>query len=90
MQVANISQFRKNMKAYIDNVSDNNDMLVVNGNGKTVVVLSIKDYNSMNETEYLTSNEANKAMMYRAKDEIEKGKVVAISSADLENMIKND
>jgi len=90
MQVANISQFRKNMKAYIDNVSDNNDTLVVNGNGKTVVVISLKEYNSLVETEYLLSNDANKAMMYKAKDEIEKGKQVAISSADLENMIKND
>ena len=60
MQVANISQFRKNLKTYIETVSDNHDTLIVNGNGKTVVVISLDEYNSMDETTYLTSNPANK------------------------------
>jgi antitoxin YefM len=51
--VANISQFRKDLKFYIDSVTDNYDTLIVNGNGKTVVVMSLEDYNEMEKTDYL-------------------------------------
>jgi len=63
MQVANISQFRKNIKSYIENVADNHDPLIINGNGKTVVVISLEDYNSLDETAYLTSTDANKSRL---------------------------
>jgi antitoxin YefM len=43
MLIANISQFRKDLKFYIDSVTDNHDTLIVNGNGKTVVVMSLDD-----------------------------------------------
>lgn len=59
MKVANVSQLRKNLKAYIDEVADNSDTLIVNGNGKTVVMISLADYNSLDETAYLLSNKAN-------------------------------
>lgn len=91
MLVANISQFRKDLKFYIDSVTDNHDTLIVNGNGKTVVVMSLDDYNEMEETDYLMSTPANKEMMYKALSEINEGKVVAKSMKELENMInKND
>jgi antitoxin YefM len=84
MLVANISQFRKDLKFYIDSVTDNHDTLIVIGNGKTVFVMSLDDYNKMDETHYLMSTEANKAMMYRSLDEINQGKVVNKSIAELE------
>jgi antitoxin YefM len=59
MKVTNVSDFRKNLKTYIDNVADNSDTLIVNGNGKTVVIISLDDYNSLDETSYLLSNPAN-------------------------------
>lgn len=89
MQVANISQFRKNIKSYFDNVCDNHDTLIVNGNGKTVVIHSLEDYNRMDETTYLTGNPENKKKMYKAKDEIENGKTVSKSIDELEKMISN-
>ena len=87
MLVANVSQFRKNLKSYLDSVADNNDTLIVSGNGKTVVVISLEDYNNMDETEYLLSNTANKKMMYKAKSEIEKGKTISKSVKELKKMI---
>ena len=61
MLVTNVSELRKNLKSYIDTVSDNNDTLIVHSNGKTVVMISLKDYNeSYDETAYLTSTAANK------------------------------
>nr|WP_281163364.1 type II toxin-antitoxin system Phd/YefM family antitoxin [Niabella aurantiaca] len=55
-----MSEFRKNLKSCIDNVYDNNDTLIVTGSGKTVVMISPDDFNSYEETEYLTSTKANK------------------------------
>lgn len=64
MLVTNVSELRKNLKSYIDSVSDKNETLVVHSNGKTVVMISLKDYNeSYDETAYLMSSEANKARL---------------------------
>ncbi|MEO8852912.1 MAG: type II toxin-antitoxin system Phd/YefM family antitoxin [Ginsengibacter sp.] len=91
MLVANVSEFRKNLKHYIDSVAANNDTLIVNANGKSVVVISLKDYNSIEETEYLLSTPANKKMMYKALEEINSGNTTGKSSEELEKMVtKND
>ncbi len=90
MLVANISQFRKDLKFYIDSVTDNHDTLIVNGNGKTVVVMSLDDYNEMEETDYLMSTPANKAMMYKALNEINQGEVVTKSINELQKMINSN
>ncbi len=87
MQVTNISQFRKNLSSYLSSVSDENDVVIVSGNGKTGVFISLENYNSFDETSYLMSNEANKKMMYKAKDEIEKGKIISKSTDQLTKMI---
>ena len=63
MQKVNIPQFKKNLETYIENVADNNEPLFVSGYGKTVVIISLEDYNSMNETAYLISTDANKSRL---------------------------
>lgn len=59
MKVANVSDLRKNLKTYIDYVAETSDTLIVNGNGKSVVMISLEDYNSLDETAYLLSNKPN-------------------------------
>ena len=74
MQVANYSEFRKNMKQYLDKVVDNHDELIIHRQGgKSVVILSIDEYNSMDETEYLTSTAANKAQLDAAIANVKAG-----------------
>lgn len=91
MLVANVSQFRKNLKHYIDSVAGNHDTLILNANGKSVVVISLEEYNSIEETEYLLSTPANKKMMYKALDEINNGKMVAKTNEELTQLLqKND
>jgi antitoxin YefM len=89
MLVANISQFRKDLKFYIDSVTDNHDTLIVNGNGKTVVVMSLDDYNATIETQYLLSTEANRKMMYKSMQELKEGKVVTKTIEELQEMIND-
>jgi antitoxin YefM len=74
MLVANVSEVRKKLKYYIDSVSDNNDTLVINGNGKTVVMISLEDYNRFDETQYLLSSPANAKNLRESIAELNSGK----------------
>lgn len=74
------------MKSYIDQVTDNHDTLIVNGNGKTVVVMSLDDYNEMDATDYLLSTPANKKMLDRALTQSAEGKFITKTMEELEGM----
>ncbi len=84
MLVANVSEVRKNLKRYIDSVSDNHDTLIINGNGKTVVMISLEDYNGLDETQYLLSSPANAKELRESIAQLNAGKVVSIKPDELE------
>lgn len=84
MLVANVSEVRKNLKRYIDSVSDNHDTLIINGNGKTVVMISLEDYNGWDETQYLLSSPANAKELRESITQLNKGKTVAVTLDELE------
>jgi antitoxin YefM len=88
MKVANVSQVRKNLKSYIDYVADNNDTLIVNGNGKTVVMISLDDYNSWDETTYLMSTKANTKSLEKSMKELSEGKIVKKTLKELDSITK--
>ena len=57
MKTANYTDLRANLKGYIDSVIDDYDTVIVNrGNGKGVVMISLDEYNSLKETEYIMSS----------------------------------
>lgn len=78
MQVSNYSEFRKNLKAHLDKVTDNGEALIVHRqSGKTVVVIALEDYNAWQETEYLLANKANKKRLEASVSEMKNGHIVA-------------
>jgi antitoxin YefM len=61
MNVTTISKFRKNSKNYFDQVIDDKDVLLITRNdGQAVVVMTLEEYNSKAETDYLNSSPANR------------------------------
>lgn len=74
MQVLNYSEFRRSMKAKLDQVSDDGDMVIINrSENKNVVVISLREYNSLKETLHLLSSEKNRNRLTEAVDRANRG-----------------
>ena len=70
----NYTELRKSLKKNLDLTSDNHETLIVHRpNGNSVVVLSLEDYNSITETDYLLSSKANAERLYKSIEEVKAG-----------------
>lgn len=74
MQVVNYSEFRNSLKTHLDNVTENNDTLIVpRGTEKSVVIISLEEYNSIQETLHLLRSEKNRTRLMDALERANKG-----------------
>ena len=75
MQVVNFTEARNNLKAIFDDVYHNSDEVIVNRkNGENVVIISLDQFNAMNETEYLMRSANNKKHILDSLKELEEGR----------------
>ncbi len=77
MLAANYTEFRTDLKKYLDNVEENNEILIIKRNsGKGTVLISLEEYNSIMETVHLLSSKANADRLYESIQQMKEGKVV--------------
>lgn len=67
MKAVNYSELRQNLKANLDAVTDNAELLVVHRpKGKSIVVMSLDEYNATLETQYLLQSKNNRERLEQA------------------------
>ncbi|WP_136465316.1 type II toxin-antitoxin system Phd/YefM family antitoxin [Flagellimonas onchidii] len=60
MLIATVSDFRKDIKSYLDRVAKNFEILIINrGKDSGIVVMSLKEYNSLMATQHELSSRKN-------------------------------
>jgi len=75
MLVTSVSDFRKNIRSYLDRVTKNFETLIINrGNDSGIVVMSLEEYNSLMATNHELSSRKNETRLDSAIDKLKSGK----------------
>ncbi|AWH84868.1 prevent-host-death protein [Flavobacterium album] len=84
MKTISITDLRKNLKETLDTVIDDNQEIIVHRpNNEDVVLISLSDYNSLNETLKLLSSEKNRSRLLLGKEQLKQGKTTKINLDEL-------
>ncbi|MBO4233098.1 type II toxin-antitoxin system prevent-host-death family antitoxin [Riemerella anatipestifer] len=71
MLVASVSDFRKDIKSYLDRVAKNFETLIINrGKDSGIVVMSLAEYNSLIATNHELSSRANEKRLDSAIEKL--------------------
>lgn len=74
MLTTTLSDFRKDIKKYLDSVTRNYETLIINrGKDSGVVIISLEEYNSLNATQHELSSKRNEARLDSAIEKLKKG-----------------
>ncbi len=86
MKAITVSNFRSNLKRYLDEISRDSEIIVIprnNNEGDAVIVMSIAEFNSIKETEYLLSSKANRERLQQSLKEAATGKTKKVELESL-------
>ena len=74
MLAANYSEFRADMKKFLDSVEmDNETLIIKRSKGKGAVMISLDEYNSIMETLHLLGSKANADRLYESMKQLNEG-----------------
>jgi antitoxin YefM len=77
MEVVTMSEARNNLKEIFEKVYFNHDEVIIHRKGKeSVVMISLDEFNSLKETEYLMKNQANKEWIKKSINNAKSGKKI--------------
>jgi antitoxin YefM len=74
MLTTTISDFRKDIKRYLDRVTENFETLIINrGKDSGVVIISLEEYNSLSATQHELSSKINEKRLDSAIEKLKSG-----------------
>jgi antitoxin YefM len=74
MLTTNISDFRKNIKKYLDSVVSNFETLIINrGKDQGIVIMSLDEFNSLSATRHELSSRKNEERLDSAINKLQDG-----------------
>jgi len=74
MLTTTISDFRKDIRKYLDKVTENFETLIINrGKDRGVVIMSLDEYNSLKATHYELSSKNNERRLDAAIEKLRNG-----------------
>lgn len=74
MIAVNYTNLRENMKAYMDDVTDNYEMVIVTRkDNKNVVMMSEEVYNNLMENLHIMEDKANYEWLMESKKQLDEG-----------------
>ncbi len=74
MLITTISDFRKDIKRFLDRVTQNLETLIINrGKDNGVVIMSLEEFNSLGATTHELSSKANERRLDSAIEKLKKG-----------------
>lgn len=78
MLITNVSDFRKDIKSYLDKVVKNFETLIINrGKDSGIVVMSLEEYNSLMATNHELGSRKNELRLDSAIEKLKSGKSFA-------------
>jgi antitoxin YefM len=83
MKAANYSEFRSNLKQFLDEVENDNETLIIKrGSGNGTVLISLDEFNSMMETGHLLRSKANAERLHESIRQINERNIVELDLSE--------
>ncbi len=77
MEAVNYSDLRRNLKAHMDQVyQDHEPLIITRKDNENLVMISLDDYNSLTETQYLLSSKKNSEHLMKSLESARAGKTL--------------
>ena len=74
MQAVSFSELRKDMKHIMDMTKDRHELTIITRKQGNMVIMSLEDYNSLEETSYILSNPKNAQRILESLSRLREGK----------------
>jgi len=89
MKTVNYTELRDKLKSNLDMVCEDHETLIIHRpGGKSVVMMSLDEYNSQKETEYLMSSPKNAEHLLESIRQLENGEIINITWEELKSFEK--
>jgi antitoxin YefM len=83
MKAANYSEFRSNLKQFLDEVENDNETLIIKrGCGNGTVLISLDEFNSMMETVHLLRSKANAERLHESIQQVKSRNIVELDLSE--------